>query len=357
MADPISVAGGRMKVLLLGIGKVPHLGASFAGALNELGHEVLLLDIGEAYSRLDRWPFGWVTRRITGERPSLYRRFGGQLLAALSAFPADLILSVGACLTRELLIAAKERSRARLVMYSTDNPFNPTVSRDFVRQSLPFWDAIATPRRGTIDQLRGHCPGEVFYLPFGYDPQLHFKEDPRDDAEARRFVSDVAFLGGCDRDRVPFLNPLAEADDLDVAFYGGYYRQTAALRKRNKGFAYGRDYRLALGGTSVALCLVRRANADEHVMRTFEVPACGAFLLAERTSEHEELFEEDREAAFFSSTDEMMEKIRFYTRNPKIRKRIAEAGARRIVVGANTYRDRLQSLIARCTATEPQLRK
>jgi spore maturation protein CgeB len=79
--------------------------------------------------------------------------------------------------------------------------------------------------------------------------------------------------------------------DIDLALYEGFWDRSASLRRYWRGFALGGDFRMALGGTKVAGNLVRRANLDGHVIRSFEIPACGAFMLAERTAEHLALFE------------------------------------------------------------------
>lgn len=49
-------------------------------------------------------------------------------------------------------------------------------------------------------------------------------------------------------------------------------------------------------------------------------------LLAERTAEHQELFEEDSEAVFFDSEAELRDKVVFYQLNAKARRAIAQAG-------------------------------
>ena len=91
--------------------------------------------------------------------------------------------------------------------------------------------------------------------------------------------------------------------------------------------------------------LVRRANRDGHVMRTFEVPACAGFLLAERTAEHQEMFEEGREMAFFDSPEELLEKTRYYLAHDAERRRLAEAAHRKVTTGGHTYRDRLVEIL------------
>ena len=80
-------------------------------------------------------------------------------------------------------------------------------------------------------------------------------------------------------------------------------------------------------------------------MRTFEVSACGGFLLSVRTDEAKSFFEEDREAAYFSSPEELKEKIDFYLKNDGLRKQIAEAGYKKLVDSDYSYTDRAKKII------------
>jgi spore maturation protein CgeB len=76
-------------------------------------------------------------------------------------------------------------------------------------------------------------------------------------------------------------------------------------------------------------------------MRTFEVPACGGFMLAERTQEHLEIFKEDEEIVCFSTVEELVDKVRYYSNNDRARQTIAKAGYERVLNDHHTYRDRL----------------
>ena len=80
-------------------------------------------------------------------------------------------------------------------------------------------------------------------------------------------------------------------------------------------------------------------------MRSFETPACGAFMLAERTEEHQEFFQEDRESVFFDSIDELVDKVRYYIKHEPQRIQIARAGYERVTLGHHTYRDRLMDIL------------
>ena len=132
--------------------------------------------------------------------------------------------------------------------------------------------------------------------------------------------------------------------DLNLALYGGLWDLNPTLRRYHRGTVRGRDFRLALGGAKIAVNLVRAQNRDDHVMRSFEGPACGAFMLNERTEEHLALLAEDREAAYFESPEELVEKTRYYLNNDAERKQIRKAG-KKTTIGHHTYRDRLMQIL------------
>jgi len=272
-----------------------------------------------------------------------------EMLSRARAFRPDLVLvGKGNYLSPATLASIKRETGATLVNYATDDPFNGNsraISMDLV-ESVPLYDLYASTKKAVMPDLsRAGCPN-VAYVPFAYKPTVHFPEHAQR-PRAARFDSDVTFIGGCDADRAPLFKDLVSSlPGIRLHLYGGYWDLYPKLRPYWRGFAFGADFRRALAGTKIALNVVRRANRDDHVMRTFEIPACGAFMLAERTDTHLALFEEGREAGYFGSAGELIDKIRYYLSRDAERALIAAAGYRKVISGGHTYSDRLSQIIA-----------
>ncbi len=107
----------------------------------------------------------------------------------------------------------------------------------------------------------------------------------------------------------------------------------------------GYDYAKGLCATLINLCFLRKMNRDLQTDRTMEIPACGAFMLAERTEEHSRLFKEDKEAVYFNSNEELLAKVRYYLKHEHERQAIAHAGRERYLTSGYSHHDRLRFML------------
>jgi len=210
-------------------------------------------------------------------------------------------------------------------------------------------------------------------MPLGFSESVHRPTIPSDPETSRRFSSDVSFVGGWEPRRERLLTTIA-AIGCELKIWGyawdhlvdGYWSIRRACRlHRNAGYdsfriarnqliapalkggeVYGDQYAWALSCARISLGLVRMVCPDQHTTRTFEIPACRTMMIADRTDEHREFFTEGKEAEFFSGKDELIDKIKYYLRNERDRKRIAEAGYRRCLESGYSYRSRLSRTLA-----------
>ncbi len=70
-------------------------------------------------------------------------------------------------------------------------------------------------------------------------------------------------------------------------------------------------------------------------------------MLAERTVEHQKLFDEGKEAVFFdiNNPQELLEKVKYHLAHDEERKTIANAGRKRCTDGGYSHHDRLRYMV------------
>jgi hypothetical protein len=282
--------------------------------------------------------------RLLGHRPPRLATFSADLLRLCEQVRPRTLLATGfAPVTRRTLEAMGQMGISRL-NYLTDDPWNPAFRARWFLDALPVYDTVFSPRRANIADLEGLGCRAVRYMPFGFDPKLCYPQPP-DAAESDRLSADILFVGGADRDRVPFIAALAAAG-FSIALYGAQWERFPETKPYYRGYADPQTLRKATAAAKIALCLVRRTNRDGHVMRSFEIPAIGACMLVEDTEEHREIFGPDAEAVvYFRSIPEMIDKARWLLDRPAERQRLAAAAHSRIVTGCHTYRDRLAAML------------
>lgn len=334
------MARHQPSVLLIGNGAAGQIGGSFARALDELGHRCRIVDEALAFAPPARYLALRAIDRVT-RRQFEIRRFNRRVIeTAREMRPAIVLVVQGYHLWADTLRCVRDETRATLICFSTDNPLVPGQLRRNVFASIPEYDVYASPRRSNLAALAAHGCRNPVHVRFAYEPALHF---PERDTSAT-WTSDVAFIGGWDRDRVEWFAPLSR-DGVELRLYGRGWSDTA-LQRHARGEVFGQSFRFAMAGTRVAPCLVRGSNSDGHSMRSFEIPACGAFMLAERTEEHLELFDEDVHAAYCTTPEELRDKARFYIAHEATRARIADAAHRLVTGRGHRYRDRVEELLS-----------
>jgi spore maturation protein CgeB len=211
-------------------------------------------------------------------------------------------------------------------------------------------------------------------MPLGYAEAVHRPIVPRDLNARRLFSSDVAFLGGWEPRREELLNAIARRGKYNLKIWGyawdhlvdGRWSPRRALRLRllagkesfkiaknenlacsiQGGEVYADAYAWAVSGARINVGFLRTVCPDQHTTRTFEIPACASMMLADRTDEHREFFEEGKEAEFFSCEEELMEKVRFYLNHEASRERIAYNGYQRCLSSGYSYRERLVDVLS-----------
>jgi hypothetical protein len=291
----------------------------------------------------------WVTRfcwHLLDKRPPRLVAFGRALREKQRVTGAGAFLSTGRCPVDVRGLSALGRESVIRANFSSDDPWNPANGARWFLRALPEYDVVFTPRRANVaDFCRIGCP-RVEYLPFAFEPTVHFPEE-RAPLLVSRFECDVAFIGHADADRLPYLEALVAAG-LNVRVFGGGWGKLAQWRSRWGGFVLDGDYRQSVAHARVQLCLVRRANRDGHVMRSFELAAMRSCILAEDTSEHREIYGPPSEetVSYFSTPDEMVGQARRLISDPPRRAGMAQRVFERVVQrSGNTYGDRLAHMV------------
>ena len=301
-------------------------------ALERLGHTVVRLDC------LAYQPQGELLRKVVhrAQVGPWISRLNRDILAAAErerpdVFWADKLLG----LTPRTL----DRLRAmgvKTVSYMIDNAFGPRRDPGWrlYMKDIPHFDLHVVQRDKNIADYMGRGAREVIKIQTAYEPTIHFPaEGAWGDKDRDRGVS---FIGTSYDDRPDFLTRLWRECGFPVVISGDrMWRERldpeAARELYTGSELYGKDYREAVWRSRINLSFITHSNQDEFVHKSFEIAACGGFLLAERSAGHEARFVEGEEAVFFSGFEECAEKIRRYLPDEAARDRIARAGRERAV--------------------------
>jgi len=228
----------------------------------------------------------------------------------------------------------------------------------FVRHGHSLWyrwgvcnyDIVFTTKTYNLSELLSFGAKRTILFLDSYDEKIH-KKMPLTDLQKKCFLSDVSAIGAFEYERAMSLLYLAQ-NGIKVTIWGNGWSSWISrhpnLDVKNE-FLFGEDYSRAICSTKININFLRKINRDEVTSRSVEIPACGGFMLAERTGRHLSFFVEGREAEFFSSNQELLEKVRLYLQKELEREKIAMAGYQRCIKSGYSMRSQLSAMLAQAS--------
>lgn len=242
----------------------------------------------------------------------------------------DLALVDSGSLVGPDLVQALKAQCMRVVNINVDDPFG---HRDGVRFSayraaVPFYDLVVVVRKENVAEAHAWGARRVLHV-FRAADEIEHAPRPIDDAIREQWKSDVAFVGTWMPERGPFLTRLVELG-VPLAIFGGRWEKApehqplrVALRT---GHIEGDRYCYAIQCAQICIGLLSAGNRDLHTQRSLEIPSLGSVLCAQRTREHEDLYQDGFEAVFWDSAEECARVCTDLLRDPERRTEIARRG-------------------------------
>lgn len=233
-----------------------------------------------------------------------------------------------------------------IVHYMIDDFMNPYHASKQIIKDIPLYDYYIVNRKKNIEELKERgCKNPIFTY-MSYESKFHF---PRTLSKEDRIKlnSDVSFIGTYEKDRAESILYLAKRG-VKVRIWGNGWKKfknkNPNLIIENHGL-YNEDFCKAIKCSKINLAFLRKKSRDLHTTRSFEIPACGGFMLAERTEEHQDLYVEDKEAVFFSTNEELFEKCLYYLSHDEERIKITMAGYQRCNNSGHTNQETINAIL------------
>lgn len=340
------------RVLFVGEQWAGSNAASIGRALRRAGHIVAVVD--PEILRLENDPPLYLRTAGRLLRRWLQEELGRRVLRVADSFAVDLfVVYKGNLVPRWALESLKTRGVYSLNIWPD---VSMTIHGSEILKCLPLYDRILTTKSfGPQDLRELGIATPIEFVPDVYDPEMERVVQPQE-ADLAIMGCDVGFIGTWSPKKARYLRSVVErTPDVNVRVWGNQWAERGGSLGRLERVVEARPvigdlYALAIACTTINMGLLSEirtgaSTGDLTTSRTFEIPACGGFMLHERTDEVLTFFEEGGEIACFGDEGEMVEKIRYYLSHDAEREKMRSAAYERCIAEYSV--DRLAAHIIR----------
>ena len=232
-----------------------------------------------------------------------------------------------------------------LSCFNPDDPYNlnEASSRESILQSMKYYNNYFIWSKQLVNKI-SLTGVHVHFLTFGVDKRLFYK------IPNLAFKYDITFIGNGDVERNRWIRDIGRSlqnQDKSISFYvfGKNINEFEGVEQG--GQKNGMDYLKVLTQSRINVNLLREQNRNSTNMRTFEIPACGAFMMHQTSNEAREIFIENEEAVYFDTVDDLVEKACYYLNNDMDREIIAKRGYKKALEEQNQYTYRVKEILSK----------
>lgn len=322
-------------ILYIGSNSAASTARHRADALRRLGCFVQVIDphigVGET-SRL--WS---KINYITGYRllqRKLFRYLQHSISCSSFKTPTSVWVDGGELIGPRIVQFLSKTLSCPVILFNVDDPCGFRDSGRFgsLLEALPFYDYCFFVRLETVLEAQALGARNSQWASRSYDELLHQPADTKLPPPLSDYVSFIGtFIPRENRDK--FLCNLIR-DSVPLSIRGSAWKKSlifSSFEQNYKGSSLsGELYSRAVSSSAVSLGFLSHGNRDLVTQRSFEIPACGGLFCAERTSEHQLLYEEGVEALFWDSAKECADKCKKLLADPDLNYRVRSAGFRRV---------------------------
>ncbi len=327
-----------MRILIAGAFKYPMYQEALFNGIEANGHEAIRLILGE-----DR-PYN-LTLCSKNEK-LLLEAVKEKRPNALFLYRVENIWS--RCLKKMKLLYPD----MPIAIYHNDDPFRKGWKR-YVKSMhylacVKYTDITYVYRSVNIEEAYHLGAKRVKLYMSHYNSQTDLQE--LTDDKFNKMTDEVAFIGHYEPDdRIEILDYLFKNGvNLHVYYNGGWDKCFAVnhwpLENLHPG-AKGKEYMNLIQKVGIALAFFSAKNRDEYTRRCFEIPIMGTLIAAPITPITKQLYSDGENAILFSSKEDLLEKIRYYTDNIDKRNKVAKRGYDNIKNGGYSEIDRASMVI------------
>lgn len=268
-------------------------------------------------------------------RPIYFMDFNWEIIRAYERFKPDFVLVYKGAFVFPKTLEYLKSKKSLIFNFYPDVSFH--THGNLLKKTLPKYHKIFTTKTfGVKDYKEQMGLTEVIFVPHGFDPEIHktvkYEFIPND------YFCDVSFIGTYSPKKENVLSTIINKfPNISLKIWGTQWEK--CISKSLKSYiqpsgVFGDLYAAAISASKINLGILSEqvkgsSSGDLITSRTFHIPAVGGFMIHEKNIESVLYFEENKEAVFYESIDELLLKIEYYLKHDEERKKIKNEGYKR----------------------------